>query len=79
MEQMILIHSKDIQFISLLISRLERISADSYWAHRASGVRGALLRVLSDLENGHQVQDVEIDALGSTSLHILVASARDKH
>lgn len=28
----------------LLISRLERLSADSYWAHQASGVRGALLR-----------------------------------
>ena len=30
----------------LLISRLERLSADSYWAHRASGLRGALLRSL---------------------------------
>jgi hypothetical protein len=30
----------------LLISRLERLSADSVWAHRASGLRGALLRVL---------------------------------
>lgn len=28
----------------LLISRLERLSADSYWAHQASGVRGALIR-----------------------------------
>lgn len=27
-----------------VIDRLERLSADSYWAHRASGVRGALLR-----------------------------------
>ena len=30
-----------------LASRLERLSADSVWAHRASGVRGALLRWLS--------------------------------
>jgi hypothetical protein len=30
----------------LLLLRLERISADSHWAHRASGVRGALLRML---------------------------------
>lgn len=28
----------------MLIARLERLSADSYWAHRASGVRGSLLR-----------------------------------
>jgi len=31
------------QLIRLLLSRLERVSVDSYWAHRASGVRGALL------------------------------------
>jgi hypothetical protein len=33
-----------------LISRLERLSADSYWAHQASGVRGALLRVIQRVE-----------------------------
>lgn len=35
----------------LLISRLERLSADSIWAHRASGMRGALLKLLTDLED----------------------------
>lgn len=30
----------------LLISRLERLSSDSVWAHRASGLRGALLKAL---------------------------------
>ncbi len=35
-----------------LIARLERLSADSYWAHRASGVRGALLRCLEQVERG---------------------------
>ncbi len=30
----------------LLTLRLERLSADSPWAHRASGLRGALLRWL---------------------------------
>jgi len=28
----------------MLVSRLERLSADSIWAHRVSGYRGALLR-----------------------------------
>jgi hypothetical protein len=32
--------------IQLLLARLERISADSPLAHRASGIRGALLRAL---------------------------------
>jgi hypothetical protein len=31
--------------IRMLIARLERLSADSYWAHQASGVRGSLLRL----------------------------------
>ena len=34
----------------LLISRLERLSADSIWAHRASGVRGALIRSIDRFE-----------------------------
>jgi len=33
---------------SLLVYRLERLSADSYWAHQASGLRGALLRLLEN-------------------------------
>ena len=36
--------------ISMLIARLERLSADSYWAHQASGVRGSLLRLLESGE-----------------------------
>ncbi|HEX7975251.1 MAG TPA: hypothetical protein VF498_12645 [Anaerolineales bacterium] len=35
----------------LLISRLERLSADSVWAHRASGLRGALIRTLEQVES----------------------------
>ena len=35
-----------------LIERLERLSADSYWAHQASGVRGALLRKVEQLQPG---------------------------
>ena len=34
--------------IEMLVARLERLSADSYWAHQASGVRGSLLRIIED-------------------------------
>ena len=30
----------------ILLSRLERLSADSVWAHKASGLRGSLIRCL---------------------------------
>ena len=46
-------HNEDlIQQAKLLIYRLERISADSIWAHRSSGQRGALLRWVARLEGG---------------------------
>ena len=34
--------------VQMLLSRLERISADSSWAHQASGVRASLARMLSE-------------------------------
>jgi hypothetical protein len=39
---------KNQELARVLITRLERLSADSYWAHRASGVRGSLLRWVED-------------------------------
>ena len=43
------------KIIRLLLPRLERISVDSYWAHRASGVRGALTKILERIEAGDTV------------------------
>ncbi len=39
-----------IDLAHLLLARLERLSADSHWAHRASGLRGSLLRCLAQVE-----------------------------
>ena len=33
-----------------LLSRLERVSADSVWAHRSSGYRGSLLKWIDQAE-----------------------------
>ncbi len=33
-----------------VVARLERLSVDSYWAHRASGVRRSLIRCLDEVE-----------------------------
>ena len=46
--------------IRLLLARLERISVDSYWAHRASGVRGALIKILGQMELGETVDPVSL-------------------
>ena len=55
------------RLIRMLITRLERLSADSYWAHQASGVRGSLLRLLEaekfDSEQGVLLVDKGFDFL----------------
>ncbi len=51
-----------------LVAKLERLSADSIWAHRASGLRGALLRMLADYEGKHPVESQPSDMSGEQSL-----------
>lgn len=46
-----------------LVERLERLSADSFWAHRASGVKGSLLRCLQDIQGSSQNNPVESDQI----------------
>lgn len=61
-----------------LSRRLERLSADSHWAHRASGLRGALLRSLDELEARPEIVSqsaVEFDQLLEQCRYILVKAA----
>jgi hypothetical protein len=62
------------ELASLLISRLERLSADSYWAHRASGIRGSLLRWM-DRGSRNEGQVGEMIELG---FEILEKAASEK-
>ena len=64
--------------LKLVLARLERISADSVWAHRASGVRGALLRAVEDLEAGKIIDQGLVNLLARQGLKILDLSAREK-
>jgi hypothetical protein len=51
------------------IDLLERLSADSPWAHRGSGYRGALLRLTDSIREfelagcDHQIEQVLLDRL----------------
>ena len=69
----------DAQLLQLLLSRLERVSADSYWAHRASGIRGALLRALESLENGENARENQTKQIVEAGFSILEAAAKDRH
>jgi hypothetical protein len=63
---------------SLLLQRLERISVDSIWAHRASGVRGSLLKMIEQLEEGREIEEQNMKRLISYGFQILERVAREK-
>jgi len=63
---------------ALLISRLERLSADSYWAHQASGLRGSLLKFMGQVEVGKiQGRGVNLDEKELSHLDDLLEKAND--
>jgi hypothetical protein len=66
------------KLIRLLLPRLERISVDSYWAHRASGVRGALSKMLERIELGQPIDQTLLQKTILISLDILKKAARER-
>ncbi|MHB8857594.1 MAG: hypothetical protein ACYC6K_13345 [Bellilinea sp.] len=62
--------------LRLLIARLERLSIDSHWAHRAAGMRGRLLKALDDLEAGKSAPD-ELAVVLAQSYRVLIRAARE--
>jgi hypothetical protein len=77
--------STTIEVSRRIISMLERLSADSPWAHRASGLRGALLRSLADLESqgkpmntlSEQETEIRLAALNQAGFDILTRAAQE--
>jgi hypothetical protein len=64
--------------IELLISRLERISVDSYWAHRASGVRGSLIKELEKMETGGDFEESNLERLAEAGFEVLRRAAEKR-
>lgn len=59
----------------LLVQRLERLSADSVWAHRASGVRASLHKSLSRIQEGKELD--KLDPLIAQGFDILQKAAKE--
>jgi len=77
-------HESKIQNAILLASRLERLSADSIWAHRASGVRGALLKAIEEVEtpdstqiNASHIQLTRLESIVKWGYYLLEKAARE--
>jgi hypothetical protein len=62
------------ELIDMLIDRLERLSADSFWAHQASGVRGSLLRIVEDRDQDSPQARVLLER----GFYFLEKAAREK-
>jgi hypothetical protein len=66
-----------ISNLEFLLARLERISADSVVAHRASGVRGAMLRALENHEKGQTPPAPQLKRLADAGYFLLQKAARE--
>jgi hypothetical protein len=74
-----LMDEKTFSLSLLLIARLERISADSFWAHRASGVKGSLLKMLEKSQQGFPARQVEWKRMMDLGFLILEKAAKEKN
>jgi len=66
-----------IEMLGMLTHRLERLSVDSIWARRASGLRGSLIKALSAAEAGQPPTAELLDMLIERSFEILSKAARE--
>lgn len=71
-------NEEPVRTLRFLLARLERISADSVVAHRASGVRGAMLRALERLEAGGPVPGPEVSRLIERGYLLLKKAAEER-
>ena len=69
---------EEVSLLIMLLSRLERISADSHCAHLASGVRGALLRRQEQIEAGRALDESSLRRLVKRGFEILEDATREK-
>lgn len=70
-------------FARMVVQRLERLSADSAWAHISSGYRGALIKSLDmlehlpDPETAGAEEVARLDFLIGKGLELLAHAARE--
>lgn len=65
------------ELLQRLVDRLERLSADSTYAHRASGLRGTFLHYIENIQAGSQVNDAELERLVEYGFEILGLAAKE--
>lgn len=66
-----------LNLLRMLVARLERLSVDSRWARRASGLRGNLLRAMESGEGGEPVPAARLKLLTDAAFEILRRAAEE--
>ena len=71
--------SESVQLIQarILVERLARLSVDSIWARRASGLRASLDRALVQFEDGSEGESEHIKCLIDLGFEILEKAGRE--
>ena len=66
-----------VELLRMLANRLERLSVDSIWARRASGLRGSLIKALETIDTNQPFPTELLDMLIERSFQILRNAARE--
>lgn len=67
-----------VKLARMLIYRLERLSVDSHWAHRASGIRRSLMRAADEVEEEASAENVgRLERLMKVGFELLEKGARE--
>ncbi len=69
--------ASQIELLRLLATRLERLSVDSVWARRASGLRGNVIKVLDEIDGGAAADCRRLDSLIEHCFDLLGKAARE--
>lgn len=70
-------HNPDIELLRLLAERLERLSVDSLWARRASGLRGNIIKVLEEFDSGQEIEHARLRPLIERAFEVLRHAAQE--
>lgn len=66
-----------IELLKMLAGRLERLSVDSIWARRASGLRRSVIKAVEAIDTGDIPPSDQLDMLIERSFQILRNAARE--
>ena len=61
----------------MMAARLERLSVDSQWARRASGLRGNMIKVLEEIDAGQDVETARLNPLIERAFEVLRHAAQE--